>query len=47
VTKLADSVRALTVGGHLGNDPLITLAWAAGIVIVVFPVAMRMYRRRA
>jgi oleandomycin transport system permease protein len=47
VTKLADSVRALTVGGHLGADPLITLAWAAGIVIVVFPLAMRMYRRRA
>jgi len=47
VTKLADSVRALTVGGHLGSNPLITLAWAAGIVIVVFPMAMRMYRRRA
>jgi oleandomycin transport system permease protein len=47
VTKLADSVRALTVGGHVGSDPLFTLAWAAGIVIVVFPLAMRMYRRRA
>jgi oleandomycin transport system permease protein len=47
VTRLADSVRALTIGGHLGANPLITLAWAAGIVIVVFPLAMRMYRRRA
>jgi oleandomycin transport system permease protein len=47
VTKLADSVRALTIGGPIGNNPLITLAWAAGIVIVVFPLAMRMYRRRA
>jgi oleandomycin transport system permease protein len=47
VTKLADSVRALTIGGPLGDNPLITLAWAAGIVIVVFPLAMRMYRRRA
>jgi oleandomycin transport system permease protein len=47
VTRLADSVRALTIGGHVGGNPLITLAWAAGIVIVVFPLAMRMYRRRA
>jgi oleandomycin transport system permease protein len=47
VTKLADSVRALTIGGHVGMDPLYTLAWAAGIVIVAFPLAMRMYRRRA
>jgi oleandomycin transport system permease protein len=47
VTRLADSVRALTTGGPLGSNALITLAWAAGIVIVVFPLAMRMYRRRA
>jgi oleandomycin transport system permease protein len=47
VTHLADSVRALTIGGHVGDNPLITLAWAAGIVVVVFPLAMRMYRRRA
>jgi oleandomycin transport system permease protein len=47
VTHLADSVRALTIGGPLGSNALITLAWAAGIVIVVFPLAMRMYRRRA
>jgi ABC transporter DrrB family efflux protein len=47
VTHLADSVRALTIGGPLGSNALITLAWAAGIVIVVFPLAMRTYRRRA
>jgi oleandomycin transport system permease protein len=47
VTCLTDSVRALTVGGPAGSHPLLTLAWAAGIVIVVFPIAMRMYRRRA
>jgi oleandomycin transport system permease protein len=46
VTHLANSVRALTIGGSLGSNALITLAWAAGIVIVAFPVAMRMYRRR-
>jgi oleandomycin transport system permease protein len=46
VTHLADAVRALTIGGPVGSNVLITLAWAAGIVAVVFPLAMRMYRRR-
>jgi oleandomycin transport system permease protein len=47
ITDLADSVRALTIGGPVGDHALITLAWAAGIVIVAFPLAMRLYRRRA
>jgi oleandomycin transport system permease protein len=46
VTDLADAVRALTVGGPLGTHALYTLAWAAGIVVVAFPLAMRMYARR-
>jgi oleandomycin transport system permease protein len=46
VTDLADTVRALAVGGPVGSHLLYTLAWAAGIMIVAFPVAMRMYRRR-
>jgi len=46
VTHLADSVRALTIGGPVGMHVIYTLAWAAGIVIVTFPLAMRMYRRR-
>jgi oleandomycin transport system permease protein len=46
VTDLADSVRALTIGGPVGTHVLFTLAWAAGIVAVTFPLAMRMYRRR-
>ncbi len=46
VTALADSVRALTIGGPVGNHVLYTLAWAAGIIVVVFPLAMRMYRRK-
>jgi oleandomycin transport system permease protein len=46
VTHLADAVRALTVGGQVGSHALITLAWAAGIIAVTFPLAMRMYRRR-
>ncbi|WP_242905867.1 ABC transporter permease [Actinomadura terrae] len=47
VTHLADSVRALTVGGPIGNHAWYTLAWAAGIVVVTFPLAMRMYARKA
>jgi len=47
VTDLADSLRALTIGGPVGDHALITLAWAVGIVIVAFPLALRMYRRRA
>ncbi len=46
VTSLADAVRGLTVGGPVATHVLYALAWAAGIVIVAFPVAMRMYRRR-
>jgi oleandomycin transport system permease protein len=46
VTHLADAVRGLTVGGPAATHVLYTLAWAAAIVIVAFPVAMRMYSRR-
>jgi oleandomycin transport system permease protein len=47
VSHLADAVRALTIGGSLGNHAWYTLAWTAGIVLVTFPVAIRMYSRRA
>jgi oleandomycin transport system permease protein len=46
VTHLADAVRALTIGGPVGSHALISLAWAAGIVVVAFPAAMRLYRRK-
>ena len=46
VTSLADAVRGLTVGGPVASHVLYALAWAAGIVVVAFPLAMRMYRRR-
>jgi oleandomycin transport system permease protein len=46
VTHLADAVRGLTVGGPVGAHAMYALAWAAGIVLVSFPLAMRMYRRR-
>ena len=46
ITHLADAVRGLTVGGPVSTNVLYTLAWAAGIVLVSFPIAMRMYSRR-
>ena len=46
VTSLADAVRGLTVGGPVATHAMYALAWAAGIVVVAFPLAMRMYRRR-
>jgi oleandomycin transport system permease protein len=46
VTHLADAVRGLTIGGPVGSHALYMLAWCAGIVVVTFPLAMRMYARR-
>jgi len=46
VTHLADAVRALTTGGPVGTHVLFTLVWAAGIVAVAFPAAMRLYARK-
>jgi oleandomycin transport system permease protein len=46
VTFLADSLRHLTLGGPVGHDIWYALAWAAGIIIVACPIALRMYGRR-
>lgn len=46
VTHLADAVRGLTVGGPTAAHVVYSLAWAAGIVLVSFPIALRMYTRR-
>ena len=45
-TESASEVTGLTVGGPVATHVLYALAWAAGIVLVAFPVAMRMYRRK-
>ncbi|MEV4257896.1 ABC transporter permease [Spirillospora sp. NPDC049652] len=47
VSHLTEALRALLVGGPVGNHVWYSLAWAIGIVTVVFPIAMRMYARRA
>jgi oleandomycin transport system permease protein len=46
VTHLVDAVRALTLGTPVGDHVLYTLAWAAGIVLVTFPLAIAAYRRK-
>ncbi|MFC7729431.1 ABC transporter permease [Actinomadura keratinilytica] len=46
VTHLADALRALMLGGPVGNSVWYTLAWAAGIVVVTCPLAIGMYARR-
>jgi len=46
VSHLTGAIRALTLGGPASSHVLYTLAWAAGIVVVAFPLAMVMYRRR-
>ena len=47
VSQLVDSVRALVLGGPVGNHVLYTLAWSAGVTLVVFPLALYRYSRRA
>ncbi|GAA2640277.1 ABC transporter permease [Actinomadura fulvescens] len=46
VTHLAESLRSLMIGGPMGSHAWYTLAWAAGIVLVTFPLALRLYARR-
>ena len=46
VTAIADSVRGLLAGTPVGASVLVTLAWAAGLAVVFFPLAMRAYRAK-
>ncbi|HZE41810.1 MAG TPA: ABC transporter permease [Stackebrandtia sp.] len=46
VTAIADASRDL-LNGHVHSGPILTtLAWAAGIAVVFFPLAMRAYRSK-
>jgi ABC transporter DrrB family efflux protein len=47
ISHLTASLRALMLGHPAGNHPLYVLCWAAGIVVVAFPIALRLYNRRA
>ena len=46
MTLLAAACRGLMTGGPVSTDAWESMAWAAGIVIVFAPLAVRAYRRR-
>jgi oleandomycin transport system permease protein len=47
VTHLTETVRSLMIGGPVAWPLAQTLLWAAGILAVFAPLAVRFYRRRA
>ncbi|MFC7787516.1 ABC transporter permease [Microbacterium sp. MAHUQ-60] len=46
VTSIVTSIQSLFFGQSVGSSIWIALAWCAGILIVAFLFAMRVYRRR-
>jgi len=46
LTLVTNTVRSLTLNGSGGPDAIPALIWAAGILVVFFPVALWLYRRR-
>ena len=47
VTHLTETVRSLMIGGPVAWPLAQTLLWAAAILAVFAPLAVRFYRRRA
>jgi ABC transporter DrrB family efflux protein len=45
ITRVADTVRALTQGGPVTTNLLWTLGWCAAILVVFVPLAVRRYMR--
>jgi oleandomycin transport system permease protein len=46
VTLVADAVRGLLIGGPVAGPAAGALLWAAGILVVVAPLAVRAFKRR-
>ncbi|MEV6394179.1 ABC transporter permease [Streptomyces sp. NPDC051907] len=46
VTQLSDAYRGLLLGGPVAEPVMWSLAWAAGIAAVFYPLAMRAYRAK-
>jgi ABC-2 type transport system permease protein len=46
VTPIVDAIRSLLAGRPVGDDIWVALAWCAGILVVTWVLAMRIYRRR-
>jgi oleandomycin transport system permease protein len=46
ITQLVDVVRGLMLGGPIASHLLWTVVWAAGLLVVFVPLALRAYKRR-
>jgi ABC-2 type transport system permease protein len=47
MTPIIETMRSLLIDGTAGSDIWAALAWAAGILVVSYTLAVRVYRRRA
>jgi oleandomycin transport system permease protein len=47
ISHLVGTVRGLLIGGPIGSNLLWTLVWMAGLLLVMVPLAVRAYLRRA
>jgi len=47
MTPIIETMRSLLTGGTPGPDAWVALAWAAGILVVSYTLAVGMYRRIA
>lgn len=47
VSHLVDAVRALFMGQPAGDSAWLAVVWWAGLLVVLVPVAVRMFRRKA
>ncbi|MEU9100622.1 ABC transporter permease [Streptomyces sp. NPDC048361] len=46
LSNLADAARGLMIGGPVAHSALMTLAWSAGITLVMAPLAVAKFRQR-
>ncbi|MCX5382789.1 ABC transporter permease [Streptomyces sp. NBC_00083] len=46
LSNLADAARGLITGGPVAHSALMTLAWSAGITLVMAPLAVAKFRKR-
>ena len=47
MTPIIETMRSLLTEGTPGPDLWVALAWAAGILVVSYTLALRIYRRSA
>ncbi|MFK0524460.1 ABC transporter permease [Paenibacillus illinoisensis] len=46
VTSIVEAIRALLLDQPVGNDIWVALAWCAGVLVVAYILAMRVYKKR-